>query len=814
MNNYQQRTRGMNDWGEGCNLNILSHIKFCVVGERCYLSFTKVLYCPKFLRVTLIMLVLPFIVYSQPRFLVSGFLRDKNSGEALIGASVYVEELKTGVGANDFGYFNLNLPEGDFTFTISFIGYQSLKEMISIHGNIKRNFVLKPHVTALNEVKVVGRAREDVLKRDQIGSIQMNVKEAGLLPVIFGEQDILKSIQLMPGVSPVGEGSSGFYVRGGNADQNLILLDDAPVFNPSHLMGFFSVFNSDALRDVKLYKGGVPARYGGRASSVMDIRMNEGNMKDDSYSGGIGLIASRFMVEGPLADDRASFMISGRRTYADLFLPLSNDDMIKDNKLYFYDLNLKTNVILNDNNRIYLSGYLGRDLLKASDFGFNWGNKVASIRWNHIFSPSLFSNTTFIINDYNYTTEGDIDGKFSLKAGIGDLSVKQDYHLSINNRISFLFGFNSVIHKFKPGSVVSDSRNINSLEIEEKQGWETALYASAEHEISSRLKLGYGVRLSDFVRIGSGTENRYDEAQNLTMAKVYAQGTLYRNYFNVEPRFNLIWLTATNASIKLGYNIMSQYIHLLSNSSAGTPVDYWLPCSNNIKPQLVSQYSLGYFRQYPSSGINFSVEGFYKSMANQIDYRDNADVFLNQNAEAELLFGVGRAYGLELFCKKEAGIFSGWIAYTLSRTEKRFDGINQGSWFPARQDRTHDLSLVANVKASKKLTLSATWIYYTGNAITFPSGKYLMDGNIVNYYTSRNGYRMPSYHRLDLGSTFLLGQSSKFKSELSFSLYNAYGRKNAYVIQFRRKEGDSYDTEAVKIYLFSVIPSITWNFKF
>lgn len=618
----------------------------------------------------------------------------------------------------------------------------------------------------------------------------------------------------MPGVSPVGEGNSGFYVRGGNADQNLILLDDAPVFNPSHLLGFFSVFNSDAIRDVKLYKGGVPARYGGRASSVMDIRMKEGNMKNYNVSGGIGLISSRLMAEGPILKDKSSFMISGRRTYADLFLPLSNDEKIKDNKLYFYDLNLKSNLIINNNNRVYLSGYFGRDVLEAKNFGFSWGNKAGSLRWNHQFSPSLFVNTTIVINDYNYKTEGDIDGKFSLEAGINDFSMKQDYALSLMNRLSFLFGFNSVLHHFKPGEVMSSSKNINSFKISEKEGWENAVYAFWEVQLSEKVNIGTGLRLSTFSRIGPATENTYNSTESIIKTETFASGKFYRNYFGFEPRFNLTWLLSDASSIKAGYNRMSQYIHLLSNSSAGTPVDYWLPCSNNIKPQFISQLSAGYFRQFKSAGIDFSIEGYYKDMKNQIDYRNNADVFLNENAEAELLFGKGRSYGLEFLLKKEEGAFTGWISYTLSRTEKHFDEVNGGAWYPARQDRTHDLAIIANFRANKKLSLSATWVYYTGNAITFPSGKYTVDGNIVNYYTSRNGYRMPAYHRLDLGATLLLKETRKFRSELNFGLFNAYGRKNAYSILFRTKESDRSKTEAVKLYLFTVIPSITWNFRF
>jgi hypothetical protein len=770
----------------------------------------KVLLCVIFF----FLLVSPETIFAQKRFTLSGYLRDETSGEALIYGTIYPESLKTGVSTNEFGFFSITLPEGKYNMVFSYVGYQTIKKEMYFDKTIQENFSLSPIETQIEEITVTGKPKENMVRQNEIGTVRMDVRELSSIPILFGEQDILKSIQLMPGVSPVGEGNSGFYVRGGNPDQNLILLDDAPVFNPSHLLGFFSVFNSDAIRDVKLYKGGVPARYGGRASSVMDIRMKEGNMKDFNVSGGIGLISSRLMAEGPILQDKSSFMISGRRTYADLFLPLSNDENIKDNKLYFYDLNLKTNLIINNNNRIFLSGYFGRDVLKAKDFGFSWGNMAGSLRWNHQFSPSLFANTTMVINDYNYNTEGDIDGRFSLLAGISDVSLKQDYALSLSNDLNFLFGFNAVHHHFKPGEVMSNSKNIKSFKISEKDGLENALYAFSEYQLSNKVNIGFGLRMSTFSRIGPGTENTYNETGSVVQTETFASGKFYRNYFGFEPRFNLTWLLSDVSSIKTGYNRMSQYIHLLSNSSAGTPIDYWLPSSNNIKPQFISQISVGYFRELKSKGIDFSIEGYYKNMENQIDYRNNADVFLNENAEAELLFGTGRSYGLEVLCKKEGHIFSGWISYTLSRTEKQFDQINDGTWYPARQDRTHDVSVVANLKANKKLSLSAIWVYYTGNAITFPSGKYMIDENIVSYYSSRNGYRMPAYHRLDLGATLLLREKHKFRSELNFGLFNAYGRKNAYSILFQTNENNSAITEAVKLYLFSVIPSITWNFRF
>ena len=761
-----------------------------------------------------LLLVFNHTVLAQHRYTLSGYLRDQTSGEALINGNIYPEGHITGVNTNEYGFFSLTLPEGKYTITFSYIGYQGISRDIVLDKDIYQNFSLAFQDTKLAEVTVTGKPPSGRINQNEIGEVRMNIKDISTIPVLFGEQDILKSIQLIPGVSPVGEGNSGFYVRGGNADQNLILLDDAPVFNPSHLLGFFSVFNSDAISDVQLFKGNVPARYGGRASSVMDIRMKEGNMKDYNFSGGIGLISSRMMAEGPIIKEKSSFMISGRRTYADIFLPLSDNEIIKENKLYFYDLNLKTNLIVNQNNQLFLSGYFGRDVLDSKDFGFNWGNKAGSLRWNHLFSPTLFANTTMVINDYNYKTQGDIGGKFSLQAGIKDLSIKQDYALSSFDHLTLLFGFNSVLHHFKPGEVISNSNAIKNFNIPEKRGWENALYLFSEGRFSEHLKMGAGLRLSTFSRIGPGTELTYDTNGNIIDSKKFNAEKFYRNYATLEPRINLTWILAGESSLRGGFNRMSQYIHLLSNSSAGTPVDYWLPSSNNIKPQLVSQFSLGFFKSCNSNGTEFSVEGYYKEMSHQIDYRNNADIFLNENAEAELVYGKGRSLGLEFLARKKIGLFTGWIAYTLSRTEKQFDEINQGQWYPSRQDRTHDLSIVASCKAGKKVSFSATWVYYTGNAITFPSGKYIMDGNIVNYYTGRNGYRMPAYHRLDIGMTMVLKERPKFRSELNIGVFNAYGRKNAYAILFRTNQNNTSQTEAVKLYLFSVIPSVTWNFRF
>lgn len=766
-------------------------------------SFTKILKI-------LILFLIPLQGFSEPRFTLSGYLKDAGSGEALISASIYDKNGKNGTFTNEYGFFSISLPKGTYQMVFSYVGYQTREEYLVLEKNIQRNFSLSSQNISLETVTVKGGQENNISNRE-LGALHLNVKELNQLPVLFGEQDILKSIQLMPGILPAGEGNSAFHVRGGNTDQNLILLDDAPVFNPSHLLGFFSVFNSDAIRDLKLYKGDVPARYGGRASSVMDIRMNEGNFKDYHVSGGLGLISSRLMVEGPIVEDKASFMISGRRTYADLFLPLSSDPKIRNNKLYFYDLNFKSNVILNKNNHLFLSGYLGRDVLNSSDFGFNWGNRTGSVRWNHQYSPSLFSNTTFVLNDYSYRTQGDLGGNFSMEAGIKDISIKQDYTLSLYKDNKILFGFNSIQHHFSPGEVTSES--VENFRIPEKRALENAAYIFSENNILSKLKLGFGLRYSIFSLYGPGTEKYYDSSGELIKTVSFSSGEFYRNYTAFEPRINLTWLLSEESSIKAGFNRMSQYIQLLSNYSAGTPIDYWLPCSNNIKPQLVSQYSAGYYREFKQKGLEFSLEAYYKDMTNQIDYKNNANVFLNENAESELVFGKGRAYGIEFLVRKNAGPFTGWLSYTLSRSERKFDEITD-HWYPARQDRTHDISIVLNYQLNPKLSFSTTWVYYTGNAYTSPVGKYEVDGNVVNLYGERNNSRMPAYHRLDLGANLVLKKTARFTSELNFGLYNAYARKNAYLINFRASEANPNVTEAVKLYLFTAVPSVTWNFKF
>jgi len=760
--------------------------------------------------------ILSFVSIAQVKYSVSGTVTDASTGEDLIGAIIYVEEVKVGMNTNGFGYYSVVLKPGIYNISVSFLGYESQRFTLTVDRVIQKNIKLEPKSEEIDEVVVRTQARNQNIVSNEMGTVKLSPQSIKAIPVLFGEQDVLKTIQLLPGVSSAGEGSTGFFVRGGQADQNLVLLDDAPVFNPAHLLGFFSVFNSDAINDVKLYKGGVPANFGGRSSSVLDVRMREGNNTRYSATGGIGLISSRLTIEGPIGKGGSSFLLSGRRTYADLFLLLSSNERLSESKLYFYDLNLKTHFNLGKKDRIYLSGYLGRDALKTGMFGFDWGNKVGTLRWMHQFSPKFFSNTSIIYNDYDYKTSANLDFSFDLKAGILGKNVKQRFTWYLNNENEISFGAEVNNYTFKPGTLnlTSLGGEPQTLGVSQKEGVESAAYISNEQKFGSRFTLGYGLRVSNFYRIGPSTEFIFNEKGDMSDSTVFAEGSWYSPFWNWEPRLSANYILDDNTSVKVGYNRMSQYIHLLQNATAGTPIDFWIPSSPNVKAQIADQVSTGFFRNFIDHRYQFSVELYYKWMQNQIDYRTGASLILNEMVEGELLYGKGKAYGAEFLFEKKEGKLTGWISYALARSLKQIDGINNSKWYPARQDRIHDLAIVAIYQLNPKWTFSANWIYYTGNAITFPAGKYYVDGKIANLYTERNGYRMPDYHRLDVGITWLMAQKRNYRSELNFSVYNAYAHKNPYSYIFSEDEDNPGNTKTTMIYLFSVLPSISWNFKF
>jgi hypothetical protein len=589
-------------------------------------------------------------------------------------------------------------------------------------------------------------------------------------------------------------------------------LDEATVYNASHLLGFFSVFNSDAIKDVSIYKGNEPAEYGGRLASVLDIKMNDGNNQKFGVSGGLGLISSRINIEGPIVKDKGSFVISARRTYADMFLKLSSDSSARGTKLYFYDLNAKANYKIDDNNRIYLSGYFGRDVLGYRDmFGIDWGNSTGTLRWNHLVTDQLFSNTSLIFSDYSYNIgiNFSVGNEINIISRIRDYGFKQDFQYYKSDKSTWKFGISSVYHKIIPGEITAgDNYTISSLT--NKFAWENAFYFSDQYQFSNKLSAEYGLRLSSFSLFGPGTFYDFDANGNTMDSITYKAGKIMKSYYNVEPRATLNYLIDNNSSVKASYARNTQNLHLLSNSTSGSPTDLWIPNSNNVKPEIADQVSLGYYRNFSDNMYECSVEVYYKYLQNQIDYRDGAELNYTDNVESQILFGKGRAYGLELFLKKKYGRFNGWLSYTLSRTERKFDGINSGNYYPAKQDRTHDVSVVGMYKLNDRWSFSSTWVYNTGNAVTFPCGKYEVAGQTRYYYTDRNSSRMPAYHRLDLGATLTVSEHSSW----SFSLYNAYGRNNAYMIDFRNSESDPTKTEAVQITLFKYIPSVTYNFKF
>lgn len=762
---------------------------------------------------TVLVLLLPFMSMAQQTFTISGYMRDATSGEELLYATILVKETGAGTTTNLYGFYSLTLPKGAYTLQYSYVGMETKEVTIALQQDVKQDIELGSGSTELQEVVVRAKKENENITNTEVSTVTLDMKEAKQIPVLLGEQDILKTIQLLPGVSANTEGSSGFFVRGGDSDQNLILLDEAPVYNASHLLGFFSVFNSDALKDVKLYKGGIPAEYGGRASSVMDVRMKNGNMKDWEVSGGIGLISSRLTVEGPLEKDKGSIIVSGRRTYADILARPFLEGDFEDSDLYFYDLNLKANYKLGEKDRIYLSGYLGQDVFGSSDFGFDWGNTTATLRWNHLFSDKLFSNTSLIYSDYDYGFKVQAGGNgVSLNSGIYDYNLKQDYNWYINPKNTLKFGWQGIYHRMKPNEFNFDDSEDEGSTTTEQTALETGFYISNEQKISDKLTVDYGVRLSTFSNIGAYTVKEYDEQDNVINSTTYGAGEFYNTYVGLEPRVNATYILNNASSIKASFNRNYQYLHLLSNSNSGTPTDLWIPSSQLVKPQIADQVALGYFQNFKDNIYQFSVEGYYKNLDNQVDFEDGGDAINNPDIESDLTFGVGRAYGLELFLKKKKGDFTGWVSYTLSKSERQFETINNGDWFSARQDRTHDLSIVAMYQITPRLSASASFVYYTGDAVTYPTGKYFIDGALVNLYGDRNSERMPNYHRLDLGLTYKLKGSKRFENDLTFSIYNVYNRNNAYSISFDLNDAGS--PQATQLSLFGIVPSLTWNFRF
>lgn len=751
---------------------------------------------------------------------VSGYVSDASTGEMLIGASVAVRTSGGGTLTNAYGYFSLKLTRGVHKISYSYLGYAMAEAEIVLKNDTLVSVALQPLDLVIGEVVVRGESFNDNLLKPQMSVTRLDIRNIRAIPAFLGEVDVIKAIQLLPGVQANSEGGSGFSVRGGSPDQNLMLLDEATVYNPSHLMGFFSVFNNDAIKSVELRKGDIPAEYGGRLSSLVDVRMNEGNLQSFHARGGIGTISSRLTLEGPIQKQRSSFMVAARRTYADMFLAFARDEQVRDNSLYFYDLNGKANYVINDRNRIFISAYSGNDIFGNESFRVGWGNRTATLRWNHLFSNALFSNFSLVYTRYHYELgiPRTQSNSFDWTAAMRDVTLKGDFTWYASQASTLRYGFASTLHAFHPGKVQgtgADSPWV-TIEIPVSQALENGVYLSHEYKPAPRLVVKYGLRLSLFTNTGEATVYSYDDRMEKTDSVQYGAWQPYHTWKNLEPRISVAYLLPSNSSVKAAYTRNAQYVHLASNSTAGTPLDIWFPSSPLVKPQLGDQYSLGYFRNFPDARIETSVEGFYKHNHNAIDFKDHAELLLNDNLEGELRFGNAWSYGLETMARFSGTRVNGWVSYTWSRTFREIAAINNGKKYPANYDRPHDVAVVMNYDVSRRFSIGANWVWTTGSPVTFPTGRFKIGKFIAPVYSDRNAYRLPDYHRLDLSAT-LRGKDKpgrKWKGEWNLAVYNAYYRKNPWVINFVSDPDNGDITYAEMTYLFGILPAISYNFKF
>jgi hypothetical protein len=796
----------------------------------------------------------------KKNFTISGYVKDASNGEISIGANVYIKELLKGGSTNQYGFYSITVEAGTYTLVSSYVGYEDFVKPIVLDKDYRINIDLKPTAINVTEVEVSSERADKNVSSTTMGSVKLDMEEIKKIPAFLGEVDVLKTIQLLPGVKSAGDGNTGSYVRGGGPDQNLILLDEAVVYNASHLLGFFSVFNGDAIKNVNLIKGGMPAQYGGRLASVLDISMKEGNNKAYHAQGGVGIVSSRLTIEGPIKKDTSSFIVSGRRTYIDVLArPFAKKDSpLKKSGAYFYDLNAKVNYRLSDKDRIFLSGYFGRDILNFSDaasqFKLNiaWGNATGVVRWNHLFSNKLFMNVSGILSDYNFSFGAEQSGfEFKLFSGIRDWNGKVDFGYYPTIRHEVRFGANYIFHTFTPTSVSAKQgeTSFDFGKVVKNKAHEAALYVSDDFDVTDKIKLHAGLRYSYFMQIGPFDRYRKDPVNGQTIDILhYPSNSKVADYGGLEPRVNIRFELSPKSSIKASYTYNLQYIHLASLSAVTLPTDTWVPCSELVKPQKGTQYSVGYFRNLQNNTYEASVEIYYKDLKNQIEYKDGAlpagDV--NDNADNQFTFGTGQAYGAEFFLKKRLGKFNGWIGYTLSYTKRNFPELNGGRTFYAKYDRRHDGSLVLSYDLTKKWKFAAVFVYGTGNAITIPVSYYYIDGNFVTEYGERNSFRMPPYHRLDISATYTPDRTKKkeykkerlksryeregkdintirepwyknYESSWNFSIFNVYNRHNPYIVYFAT-QGSPYDgtlkIKAKQVYLFPILPSITWNFNF
>lgn len=784
----------------------------------------------------LIIIFTAFTSFSQEKFTLSGTIKDSKNNETLIGVNIYIPALKIGTTTNEYGFYSITVPRGEHQIEISYVGYQTIQQTVVLNQNTKNNFSISESGEELQEVVIMDNKGKINIKSPEMSVNKLSISTIKKMPVVLGEVDVLKSILLLPGVTNAGEGASGFNVRGGGADQNLILLDEATIFNSSHVFGFFSVFNPDAIKDLKLYKGGIPARFGGRASSVLDIYQKDGSSKDFHVNGGIGLVSSRLLLEGPIVKDKGSFLIGGRGSYAHLFLKLSEKN--KDNSAYFYDLNAKLSYKLNDNNNLYLSGYFGRDVFSLNKSFTNiYGNSTLNLRWNHLYSDKLFSNLSLIYSDYYYGLDLDYVG-FKWDSGIKNYNIKYDFKHYISDKFKLNYGLNGIYYEFNPGTIKPSSNDsgINPDQLDKKHAFEPSIYVDAENQLSERITIAYGLRYSLFYRLGTSTINYYENDSPVVFdsdMQIYEKGTpsstkyfgknkVIKNYNNLEPRLSVSYQLSEDQSIKASYNRMAQYLQLISNTSSPTPLDVWMPSDNYIKPQIADQVAIGYFRNIKDGAYSLEAESFYKKIQNRLDYIDGADLIANNAIEQVILNGRMRAYGLEIMVKKNEGKFNGWVSYTLSKSEQQTPGrtpeepgINNGQWYSSAYDKTHNLAITSAYNLNEKWSFGASFALQSGQPVTYPNGQYEYLGITVPSYGLRNENRLPAYHHLDVSAT-LTPRNNKgrnWKAEWVFSIYNLYNRSNAASINFRQN-ADTGLNEAVRLSIFGIVPAVSYNFKF
>lgn len=751
------------------------------------------------------------------KFTISGNVTDAETGEDLIGATIYVTQTGKGTITNAYGFYSLTLSAGYYEITVNYLGYKPLSQTIELNASQKINFNLKPETTEIAQIDVTGEKKNSNLAKPDMGMEKLQIATIKSIPALFGEADVIKSIQFLPGVGSSGEGFIGYNVRGGGTGQNMMMLDEATVYNAAHLLGFFSVFNNDALKDVKFYKGGIPAEFGGRLSSLLDVRMKEGSTQKFGVDGGIGLLSSRLTIDGPIIKDRCSFIVSGRRSYMDLFFPMFKSQIPKDSKLFFYDMNAKVNYKVNDNNRLFLSGYFGRDVMRlATAYLMEYGNRTVTARYNHLFSDRLFSNLSLIYSHFDYVLGAD---NTKWQSEIRDWSAKSDISFFANPYNTIKGGGIFTYHKFTPYAVIASSKSPNYMKsvTTHNRSYEYAFYLSHEAKIGGRLDIDYGLRFSVMQNIGKADVPVFDDEYNCIDTIHYNKG-VYKTYNGLEPRISINFRVDDQSSIKANFQQTYQYVHLASTTMSPLPIDTWFSSNPNVKPERCRMASIGYFRNFADDTYELSAETYYKRLYDVVDFKDHADVFVSEDIASQIRTGKGYSYGIELMLKKQEGRFTGWLSYTYSRTYSKIETINDNDYYPSNYDKPHDFSAVINYDVLPRLHLSLNWVYTTGVPRTLPTGRFEYNGMIAPIYTERNAKRLPDFHRLDFSATYdfkTVERKGKpwLEQNLNFSIYNLYNRHNASCIMFEQDENEPI-MKAEKLYMFGIFPSVTYNFKF